>query len=256
MAIRSLILSLALTGFLGYSFTAGLTDQDSFLRKLPEWTAVPLLLGYAILYVLAAWWAIKSFDDNKTVAIVSILFCAFGLGIFALGLSMEFGKGKAQKGQYDYGLETLDIREKGVLLKIVNDAGLNLSSAVFTEHWRLTDSTDGFRLCVQKGHITAMNFSGHKVINPALFSEFPQLGDLYLINCGLSDLSGMKCSNLDRLDVSDNQIKELSALRGCPNLRWIYAANNQIESTQDTAYFRQLIASDFAGNPVVNRSAN
>jgi ABC-type multidrug transport system permease subunit len=45
MATRSLIIALLVTGFLGYSFTFGLTDPDSFLKKIPDWLSIPMLLA-------------------------------------------------------------------------------------------------------------------------------------------------------------------------------------------------------------------
>lgn len=98
MAIRSLLLSLTLTGFLGYSFTVGLTDPNSLLKKIPEWVTLALLVIFFFLYLLATWWAFKGFSDHKITAILSMGFCAFGLGLYALAFTMELGKEGQHRG--------------------------------------------------------------------------------------------------------------------------------------------------------------
>lgn len=260
MAVRSLLLSLAVTGLLGYSLTVGLTDPNSILKKIPDWLGITLFLGCGVLYLLATRWAFRGFSEHKIIALLSMGFCALGLGMYTLSFSMELGNGKATKGQYEYDFATLDPTEKAAVAQLAQEAGLGLSNAVFTEHWHLSestaaestaaDSTSGFRICVQKGHVTALNLSNHPVQNLSLFSRLPSLGDLYLKNCGLSDLSGLQSDELDRLDVSDNQIIDLKTLSGCPNLRWLFAANNRLKSTVGLVQFRQLISTDSTGNPV------
>ena len=251
MAIRSLVISLVVTFFLGYSFTIGLTEPNSFLTRIPDWGGLFLLIGCGLLYVVAALWAIKGFNDHKLPALVSLGFCVLGFGVYGLGFSLEMGSGKAAKGQYDYDFATLDPVEKATVIQIAQEAGLGLQNVIFTEHWHLADSTtNGFRICVQKGHVTALNVSNHPIHHLALFSQLPALGDLYVKNCGLSDMSGLQSTKLDRLDVSDNQITDLKTLRGCPNLRWLMAKNNRLKSTDGVVRFRQLVSSDFSGNPL------
>ncbi|MHA4741760.1 leucine-rich repeat domain-containing protein [Dyadobacter sp. MSC1_007] len=250
MVIRSLLIALLVTAFFGYSFTIGLTEPDSLIKKIPDFLAIPLLLACVLLYVLAAWWAVKGFSEHKFMAIVSLGFCAFGLSIFAVGFLMEMNSGKAAAGQYDYDFKRLDAGEKTALTKIIEGAGLNLSNATFTEHWHVADTTSTFRICVQKGHVTALNISNHPIRELDLFSQLPQLGDLYLRNCGLSDMSELKSTRIDRLDISDNQITNLETLSGVPNLRWLFASNNKLTSTWGLEHFKQLISKDLSKNPI------
>lgn len=248
MAIRSLILSLIVTAYLGYSLTIGLTDPGTFLKKMPGWLGMVLFFGCCVLYLVATWWAFKGFSEHKITAIVSLGFCAFGLGIYSLVFVMEAGSGKPAKGQYEYDFTTLDPTEKAIIGQITQDAGVRLEDAVFTEHWHIADSSAQVRICVQKGHITALNLSNYPVHDLTLLSRLPGLGDLYLKNCGLTDMSGLQSTKLDRLDVSDNQISDLKTLRGCPCIRWLFVANNPIQSTDDLAQFRQLVYNDLTGN--------
>ncbi len=250
MAIRSLLLSLAVTAILGCSFTLGLTDPTSFLKKIPDWLGIPLMLGCGLLYLLAAWWAFRGFSEHKITALLSLSFCALGLGMYALGFTMELGKDKAATGQYAYDFGALDPAEKSVVAQLAQEAGLGLSHAVFTEHWHLADSSDGFRICVQQGHVTALNVSNHPVRDLTLLSQLPKLGDLYLKNCGLSDLNALRLSRLERLDVSNNQLRDLNTLRGCPNLRWLVASHNRLQSIEGIEHFKELISTDFRGNPM------
>jgi hypothetical protein len=250
MVIRSLLIALFVTAFLGYSFTIGLTEPNSLIKKIPDSLATPLLLGCALLYVLAAWWAVKGFSEHKFMAIVSLGFCAFGLSIFAVGFSMELNRGKAAAGQYDYDFKRLSAGEMAALTKIIDGADLSLSDATFTEHWHVADTTSTFRICVQKGHVTALNIADHPVRDLNLFSQLPELGDLYLRNCGLSDMSGLKSTKIDRLDISDNQITNLETLSGVPNVRWLFASNNALTSTKGIEQFKQLIDKDLSKNPL------
>ncbi|GAB3504710.1 hypothetical protein GCM10027341_35420 [Spirosoma knui] len=232
MAFRSLLVSATVTGFLAYAFTVGITEPSSFLHKLPEWSASVIIIGCAFLYVLAVWWAIKGFAERKLVALVSLLFCLIGLGVYALGISLELGKGRAAPGQYSYDFQSLDLGEKNELTQLLAGTGLQLADAVFTEHWHVADSTSCFRICVQKGHITALNLSGHTLTNLQPISQLPYLSDLFLQNCGLSDMSSLRSERLDRLDLSNNQITDVTTLRGCPNLRWLFIQNNPLQKSQ------------------------
>jgi Leucine-rich repeat (LRR) protein len=250
LATRSLLLSVGATCFLGYSLTVGLTDPHSLLKHIPDWLSLPLIVGIAVIYLLAVWWACRGFREHKITALASLAFCTLGLGVYAAGFSLEMGKGKAAPGQYDYQFTTLDPGEREILAQLTEEAGLSLKDAVFTEHWHLADPATGFRVCVQKGRITALNFSNHPVKSLGKLSQMPNLGDLYLKNCGLSDMSELRSGKLDRLDVSDNQITDLKTLRGCPNLRWLTAERNRLQSTEGIDQFPQLISSDFAGNPL------
>ncbi|MVM39287.1 hypothetical protein GO730_19845 [Spirosoma sp. HMF3257] len=256
MAIRSLVLSFALTFCLGYSFTVGLTDPNSLLKKIPDWLSIPMFVGFFLLYLLATWWAFKGFSEHKLTALASMGFCLFGLGIYATVFLMELGHGKPTPGQYDYDFTTLDPTEKAIVAQIAHEAGLGLQNAVFTEHWHIgqaeksADTTKGFQICVQKGHVTALNLSNHPIGNLTRFSQLPQLGDLYLRNCGLSDMSGLQSTKLGRLDVSDNQISDLKTLRGCPNIQWLFAMNNRLKSTDGLAQFKGIVSTDFRGNSI------
>jgi Leucine-rich repeat (LRR) protein len=108
------------------------------------------------------------------------------------------------------------------------------------------------RICVQKGRITALNFSGKKITDLAPFSQLTALGDLYLNNCGLSDISALRSEKLDRLELADNAISDLKTLSGCSNLRWIVLKNNQLLSTAGIELLPKLVSQDLTGNPLSN----
>ena len=250
MAFKSLMLSFALTCFLGYSFTVGLTSPNSLLKKIPEWGALALMIIIFLLYLLAGWWAIKGFGEHKISSIISIGFCILGLGFYAVGFAMEMGRGKASKGQYDYDFSRLDATEKEALTRITVNAGLTLQDATFSEHWHMMENAEGFRTCVQKGHVTALRFSGKKIPDLTLFSKFPQLGDLYLVDCGLTDMSDLQAPRIQRLDVSNNRITDLKTLSGCPNVGWLFVQNNQLQSDDGIELFTKLVSKDLSGNPI------
>lgn len=249
MVYKSLLLSITLTFFLGYALTIGITNPNSLIKKLPDWSAIPLLGCVFVLYLLAGWWAIKGFGDHKIAALLSLGFCALGIGLYAMGFVMEMGHDKASPGQYDYDFSRLDAAEKDALTQIAANAGLTLQDATFSEHWHVMENAAGFRTCVQKGHVTALHFSGKKIPDLALFSRFPQLGDLYLVDCGLADMSDLHAAKVDRLDVSDNRITDLKTLSGCPNVRWLFVRNNQLHSDDGISLFPKLVSHDLSGNP-------
>lgn len=249
MVYKSLFLSAGLTFFLGYALTAGLTNPNSPLKKLPEWSAIPMLVIVFALYVLAGWWAIRGFGGHKIAALFSLGFCTLGIGLYIAGFLMEIGNGKAMPGQFDYDFSRLDPAEKEALMQITQNAGLGLEDATFTEFWRLSEPAPGFRICVQKGHVTALHFSGKKIPDLAPFSRFPQLGALYLNNCGLSDMSALRAERLDRLELADNQITDIKTLRGVPQVGWLDLRNNQLQSEEGIEMFSKLVSKDLSGNP-------
>lgn len=249
MAYKSLVLSIALTFLVGYSLTAGLTNPNSPLKKLPDWTAFPLMGVVFVLYLLAAWWAVKGFGEHKTAAVFSMCFCVLGLGLYAAGFVMTMGKSKASPGQYDYDFSRLDVSEKAALAQIVENAGLGMQDATFSEHWHMVEDAAGYRICVQKGHVTALRFSDKKIPDLEPFSRLPKLGDLYLVRCGLADMSALRADGLDRLDLSGNRISDLKTLGGCPNVRWLDLKGNQITSDEDLSLFPKLVSRDLSGNP-------
>jgi Leucine-rich repeat (LRR) protein len=250
MAIKSLLLSFTLSIILGYSFTAGLTNPNSLLRKLPDWSSYLLMLVVFVLYLLATWWAFKGFREHKLAAFFSLGLCLLGLGFYAAVFVMEMGRNKAAPGQYDYDFTKLAPAEKSVLEKISANAGLSLSDATFSEHWHLAEPAAGFRVCVQKGHVTALHFSGKKIPDLSLFNQLPELKHLYLNNCGLSDMRDLQIPVLDRIELADNQINDLNTLAGCPNVRWLDLRNNQLRSKTGIELFPKLVSSDFTGNPL------
>ncbi len=249
MVYKSLFLSAGLTFLLGYAVTAGVTNPNSLLKKLPEWSTIPLLVGIFALYMLAGWWAIRGFSEHKIAAIVSLGFCAFAIGLYVVGFSMEMFGGKARPGQYDYDFNRLDPAEKQTLIQITAGAELGLQDAVFSEHWTVMQPAAGFRVCVQKGHVTALHFSGKKISDLSLFSRFPQLSDLYLDHCGLTDMSALKSDRISRLELPDNNISDLKTLGGCPNVGWLVLRNNQLQTEAGIEMFPKLVSKDLSGNP-------
>ena len=249
MAYKSLLLALGLSTLLGYALTFGLTDPQSPLKRLPDWLGMVLIVGILLGYLLAGWWGVKGFSEHKVAASISLVFCFLGLSAYALGFVMEIGHGKATPGQYDYDVSSIDPAEKAVLTQIAAAAGLRLADGVFSEHWHVQEPPAGFRVCVQKGHVTALNFSGKKLSDLAPFSQFPQLGDLYLNGCGLSNMSDLRSEKLERLELADNQIREINSLAGCPNLRWLVLRNNQLASDEGQEIFTKMVSLDLGGNP-------
>ncbi|GAB3690931.1 hypothetical protein GCM10027592_08580 [Spirosoma flavus] len=250
MAIRGFLLSLVLTMALGYSMTEGLTNPNSPLKKLPDWTAMPLIGGVFVLYLVALWWTIQGFSQHKILSILSFGFCLMGLGVYAWGISMEMGKGKPSPGQYDYDLSTVAPAEITALTNIAKSANLSLTDATFTEHWNLDVPDRGFRACLQKGHVTGLNLSGHPLSDVSPLSQLPNLSDLYLKDCDLRNVSGLKNTKIDRLDLSGNKLTDVQSLTGCPNVRWLLLANNQITTLDGLEKFPQIVVKDLTGNPV------
>jgi len=250
MAYKSLFLSLSLSIVLGYCLTAGLTSPNSLVKKMPDSVTIPMIVVIFLLYLLASWWGFQGFSEHKLVAMLSLGLCTLGLGLYLIGFLMEIGKDKALPRQYDYSFSRLDPAEKAALTEIVQGVGLTLADATFSEHWHMAETAPAFRVCVQKGHVTALHFSGKKIADLAPFSQLPKLGDLYLKHCGLSDLSALRCQKLDRLDLSDNQISDLKTLAGCPNVRWLFLKNNPLKSLDGIELLPQLLSKDFSEHAV------
>ncbi|WP_428664457.1 hypothetical protein [Runella sp.] len=250
MAIKSLFISLLVTIMLGYSLTVGLTDPDSYLKKIPDWMSFVLLIVFALLYILAFWWAIQGFNAHKVTALFSMALCVFGLSIYAFGIVMSLGSGRASPGQYDGDISTLVPSEKAAFDQLLHTTGLTPQQVKLTEHWHLMDKDAPLKICLQKGHITGLSVLNVPIREVGVCSQFPELGQVYLRGCRLSDMSGLKNLRIERLELADNAIRDLKTLSGCPNVRWLMLQNNQITSKAGIELFPQLIAEDFTGNPL------
>jgi len=73
---------------------------------------------------------------------------------------------------------------------------------------------------------------------------------------GITDLRGLECcTGLERLDLSDNKIVDISPLSQLGELRTVYLADNLIRDLQPLAKLRWLADLDLSGNRVEDVSA-
>ncbi|RFS16347.1 leucine-rich repeat domain-containing protein [Emticicia sp. C21] len=247
MAIKSFFISLILTIFFGYSFTIGLTTKDSFLQKIPDWGGFTILIGGGMLYILAFWWGLRGFPQHKLLSLMSLGMSGFGLACYAVVISMQLGKGKPYKGQFDYDLSKIPAKEQAAVRSLAKQIGVPENEIHATEYWKLREFP--MAICIQKGHVIGVNVNDKAITDVSVLSALPELSGLYLKGTHLKDLSDLQSPKLNRLELQQNDFTDLTSFSGLPNVEWLFIDNNQLKTLEGIEQMPKLKEKSFSGNP-------
>lgn len=85
--------------------------------------------------------------------------------------------------------------------------------------------------------------------NPGDVSELKQVKTLYIVNCGISDISFLsEMTNLKHLCLNGNDISDLTPLSGLTNLESIQLKDNNISDVSPLAGLTNLLLLELKGN--------
>lgn len=86
--------------------------------------------------------------------------------------------------------------------------------------------------------------------------QLSNLRKLSLVGCSLSSLAGLEAlTELEVLDVSDNDLTSLSPISGLPSLAELYAAGNALTDCSDLSELTGLVYLDLSSNQLEDLSA-
>jgi hypothetical protein len=250
MAIKSFFLSLALTAALCYMFTVGIFSKDSFVNKIPDSWGIPIMIGGAILYILAFWWGLRGFPQHKFLSLISLGLSGFGLAFYATVISMEMGRGKPAPGQFDYDLARVPAQEQAAVRSLAKQIGIPESDIHLTEYWKLQEFP--MAICLQKGHVIGVSVRDKTIKDVSVLSALPQLSGLYLRGTHLKDLSDLQSPKLNRLELQNNEFTDLTSFSSIQNVEWLFMDNNRLKTLEGIKQMPKLKEKSFSGNPDLN----
>ncbi len=102
-------------------------------------------------------------------------------------------------------------------------------------------------------HLTDLFVAGADLTPQALsaIASLPDLRELTLANCGLTDISGLaSATGLTYLDLSYNSLRDLSALTGMEQLSTLYMTNNALTDLDALRVLENLTILDLSYNSI------
>lgn len=94
--MKSLVLSLLLTGFIFYAFINFIElNNQTWVSKISSSVEYILIIGLGIGYLVAFYWGVSGIINEQPIAnFLGTLLSLFGIGLFLLGYSTETEKEK------------------------------------------------------------------------------------------------------------------------------------------------------------------
>jgi hypothetical protein len=254
--MKSLLLSLLLTGFVFFSFMS-LIDQNtqSWLNKIPTWTAYPVIIILAIAYLTALYWGVTGIIQEQRLANgFGILLSLLGIGLFLVGFTMELGKNKEKVGQFDHQLTPENINDINALQAILEQAKLSKNDIKLLTYWDLPQSEAKLAVCIQKGHIIGISLKNVALTDVSYLSNLPALASVTINKCKLKNIKNLRLLRADRLNLNNNLLENLTGIEA-PNVKWLDVENNNLSSLIGIENLPQAQYFNFAGNTITDFSA-
>lgn len=254
--MKSLLLSFILTCFITYSFMSLIdSNAQSWVSKLPNWSAFPIITLLGIAYLIALYWGVTGIMREQRVANgLGIFLSLCGIGLFWFGMMMEAGKSKAKEGQFDYVLAPQNLKDIEALQPILEQGNLKPEDIKMLAYWDLFKSQDTVAICMQKGRIIGINIKNIKINDISCLEKLPQLSSLTLNNCGLSEIKNLDLPKAERLNLNNNSLENLTGINA-PMVKWLDVENNQLSSLGGIEKLPQAQYFNYSGNEITDYSA-
>jgi hypothetical protein len=248
--MKSLLISLALMGFVFYGFMTLIdSNSRSEVSQIPGWTIYPILYSIGAGYLLALYLGVVGITQQQRLANgAGILVSLVGLGLIGAGVLMVSRQGEAAEGQFDYEWNAKNSADLALIQPILDQAHLDKSNIKLLTFWDLTQSDAPIAACVQKGHIIGFRVQNMPLTDVSCFSKLPQLAALSLIKCNLNQPPNLNLPRAERLTLNHNNLTDLSGIVA-PNVKWLSVENNQLRTLSGVENLPQAQYVSFAKNP-------
>jgi Leucine-rich repeat (LRR) protein len=109
---------------------------------------------------------------------------------------------------------------------------------------------DGIFINFKEGYVNDLQIHYAKPPKLEFFKLFSRLKKLTIIGVGLRKIEGLENNSLEELDLSGNEITELSGLDKLPNLKSLNLSHNQIKELKNLENLKSLEILDLRGNEI------
>ncbi|MBK9736983.1 MAG: hypothetical protein IPO92_19340 [Saprospiraceae bacterium] len=253
--MKSLLLSLAVTGILGYIF-ATLMDQNanSWLLKLPTWVAYILMVLCIIAYILTLYLGLTKIIYGQRLAnLGGIVLSVFGICLFVMIILMEKGQNKAKPGQLDFAFAK-GSEDLASIQPILTQTKLTILDIKFVSFWELLNSNDLITVCLQKGNIIGLSIKKSQLSDIACLSKLEKLSALIINDCGLSKIENLHLPKAERLNLNNNNLNDLMGIVA-PKVKWLDVENNKLCNLQGIQNLPKAQYFNYQGNKIIDYSA-
>jgi hypothetical protein len=137
--MKSLVLSTILTTLVALTFMSLIdSNSQSWVTKLPSWTAIPMVVTLIIAYLIALYWGFFGmWHTQKLANFFGFLLSLAGLGIMGFGVYMQMAKSTATEGQFEYSQTAENSSEIKILQPIFEQTKLKQSDVKMLTYWEL-----------------------------------------------------------------------------------------------------------------------
>lgn len=254
--MKSLLFASILTCFTAYLFMSLIdTNNQHWLLKIPSWFGFPIIITICVAYLIALFFGVKGiFQEQRFANAIGILLSVFGIILFVLIISMQIGKNKARKGQFDYIITAENSTEISMLQPILDQCHLAKNSIKMVEYWNLFSSNDTISICMNKNKIIGLSIKNVVITDVSCISKLDNLSSLTINNCGLIKIENLILPKAERLNLNNNLLSNLLGI-DAPKVKWLDVENNKLESLKGIENIPNAMYFNYAGNSITDFSA-
>jgi len=228
--MKSFILSAIISAFIAVFFMSLFDNKvRNFLREMPDATFWIFAILFLAGYLLSLYWGITGIiKGQRLLNLLGICFSLFGLCIYVMGYMMNAGNGKETAGQFDHDMDKIEVNQKAALAELLKQINVKSGEVKLTNYWGMNKNPDELVLCIQKGNIIALQVKNKPITDIKAVSKLNHLNWLVLENCNLKSIAELDLPFLQRLQINNNRLTNLSGLENEPGLSWLDCRNNPI----------------------------
>ena len=228
--MKSFILSVIITTLICIFFVS-LFDHKSraFLNNISDKGFLVFVIIFFIGYLLSLYWGITGiFKGERALNFLGIGLSMLGLCLYALGYVVNAGNGKASPQQFDQDLSKIEVNQRAALNDLLQQTNTKETELQFTYYWGMFKNPNAFVVCIQKGNIIGLQVKNKPVSELKAVSKLSHLNWLVLEDCGLRSITDLDLPQLERLELSHNQLTSLSGIEHERRISWLDIKDNPV----------------------------